>query len=105
MTLVKRILAMFTLVVFLFPFVEKEVHQWVHPAPPHCQDHQSVHFHQVEHHCFLCDMTIPLSPVPTPEKVVIISPADGTNTFSFPFLGIDLPEFACQLLRGPPSLA
>jgi hypothetical protein len=80
----KSILALFALLVFLFPQVEKEVHQYLHAVNVHCEEHDVVHFHNVEHHCFLCDFTSPVSPTPFPQKLPLQSIIGWNNRFSTP---------------------
>ena len=50
--------SLFLLVVFLFPMAEKELHSLEHRNDTHCSSTQK-HFHQNEHHCFICDYITP----------------------------------------------
>jgi hypothetical protein len=101
----KSILAFFTLLVFLFPQVEKEVHQYLHAVNVHCQEHDVVHFHNVEHHCFLCDFTSPVSPTPVPQKIAIAEHFWAQQSFFHTSFSYFLQPKDFHSLRGPPAIA
>lgn len=52
----KKIFAIFSLVIFIFQFAEIGVHRYIHGNDFHCTA-TSHHFHTAEHHCSLCDFT------------------------------------------------
>jgi hypothetical protein len=61
---IKNILVPLLLFIFLFPMVEKEVHTSIHSADVHCTAGNK-HFHDLEHHCSICDFTLTDSNKPT----------------------------------------
>lgn len=46
--------------VFLFAFGEKNIHDMIHGDEFHCTAKHALHFHNQEHHCFICDFYISL---------------------------------------------
>jgi hypothetical protein len=53
---VKKYLSLFLIVLFLFPQVEKAVHDIQHSKDSHCAS-ANKHFHSLEHSCSICDFT------------------------------------------------
>jgi hypothetical protein len=102
---VKSILAVFSLLVFLFPQVEKEIHNHEHSVNVRCTEHDIVHFHKAEHHCFLCDFTSPVSPSPVLQKIALAEHHLNTNQFFFTEFAFLLQPKDFHSLRGPPSIA
>lgn len=51
----KAITALFFLFLFLFPQVEKGIHDLEHADDTHCTDVSEAHFHELSHLCSLCD--------------------------------------------------
>ena len=98
---IKQIVSFFLLSLFLFPMVEKEVHEAIHSADVHCTA-GSKHFHNLEHHCSICDFTITDSNRPTDFNYQLVI---SSKQFSFQAFteSLDIPE-AFQLLpsRAPP---
>ena len=43
---------------FLLPTAEQTIHAYKHSNDKHCHVIGEKHFHEQEHHCFLCDYTI-----------------------------------------------
>ena len=101
----KSILALFALLVFLFPQVEKEIHNFEHQAQVHCTDHNYVHYHNVEHHCKLCDYTHVVISSPAAILWSIADPPIITNIFlkSEEFVKDRSVNF--QSLRAPPAFS
>jgi len=60
----KKIFAVFSLLVFLFPLVETEIHDYAHADDFHCTA-ATQHLHKAEHHCSLCDFTSHFSAAPS----------------------------------------
>lgn len=50
----RKYFSIFTLAVFLFPLVVEEVHTYGHRNDFHCTA-SDTHFHELEHHCTICD--------------------------------------------------
>lgn len=53
----KKYLSILFLLIFLFPIVEKQIHEFEHRDDVHCSAADK-HFHELEHSCSLCDQTI-----------------------------------------------
>ena len=69
----KRILSLCFLLVFLFPLVEKGIHDANHLDDAHCVATDK-HFHSLEHTCPICDYTITHNSItPETDSVFIIS--------------------------------
>lgn len=49
---------------------ERELHAWEHQDEEHCDSHGEKHYHQLEHHCELCDLNAPDTPVASPLGLV-----------------------------------
>jgi hypothetical protein len=47
----------FLLLLFLFPFVQKGIHDLKHSKDFHCYVLNAKHFHKKEHVCSICDFT------------------------------------------------
>jgi hypothetical protein len=60
----KKTLAVFCLLVFLFPFVETGIHNYAHANDFHCTANTH-HIHKAEHHCSICDFTTDCSASPS----------------------------------------
>ena len=100
----RKYAALFLLALFVFPFVEKGVHDVTHAKDTHCSTKNSKHFHTSEHHCSICDFTVSLSPAPNYfQEAPVNAPCeylvDCSYTTNFPVA----PAFSF-LLRGPPSV-
>ncbi len=102
---IKRYLSIFFLFLFVFPYVQKGVHDLEHSSDIHCADKSSAHFHETSHTCSLCDYTI--SKAATPVQLVEI----GFVQISLPFLFSEIQSTPFEslkclfLLRGPPALS
>lgn len=59
----QKYFSLFLLLLFLFPIAEKQVHALQHLDDIHCTATDK-HFHEQEHHCDICDLT--LTDVSTP---------------------------------------
>mgnify|MGYP001595641217 CR=1 FL=1 len=69
---IKKYLSLFLLLLFLFPQVEKGLHDFSHREDAHCSSKTEKHIHKVEHSCFICDFNIPVSNIPTEQKYDIV---------------------------------
>lgn len=101
----KSIFAVFALFVFLFPLVEKGIHNFEHHHYTQCNEHDFVHFHQAEHHCYLCDFTSPASSTPVLYKFALNEQACGKQSFFYTSSSYCLQAKEFQKLRGPPAIA
>jgi len=57
----KKYSSLFLLGIFLFAYTEKGIHDILHADDEHCHSLTEKHFHNQEHHCFICDFNISLS--------------------------------------------
>ena len=101
----KGILAVLCLLVFLFPQVESELHSYAHMNDFHCTDHNSLHLHKADHHCFLCDYTNVISTTPTFIHQPLELHASCILKFFFQENNYLLQPKDFLSLRAPPSLA
>lgn len=99
----KKAGAIFFLLLFLFPFAEKGIHDFLHEDVIQCT-HADKHFHSAEHHCELCDFTGNFNVLPSfnHSGLLLIEPA--APDFFFAPANIPLREKDFLALRGPPSL-
>ncbi len=87
---------------FLIPTVGETLHQLSHANDFHCNEKSVHHFHELEHHCVICDFSFSsyYSDILNPELSAIhfiILPYHFENTKT---LFID--EVSVLALRGPP---
>jgi hypothetical protein len=54
----KKYSSLFLLSIFLFAYTEKGIHDILHADDDHCHSLTEKHFHDQEHHCFMCDFDI-----------------------------------------------
>ena len=99
----KSILAVFALLVFLFPQVEKEIHNFEHHSQVNCTDHNYVHFHKAEHHCYLCDFTHVVISSPSAIIWAITDPPSIANIFKKTEQFVKERSVHFQSLRAPPA--
>ena len=59
--IIKNFLAPFLLVLFLFPQIQKGIHDFEHRHDTHCDAKAEKHFHTLEHVCSICNFSIPVS--------------------------------------------
>jgi hypothetical protein len=99
----RKYAALFLLALFVFPFVEKGIHDVTHSKDVHCSAKNSKHFHTSEHHCSICDFTLSFSTAPdyfqkAPVNIHYESLVCCSYTDNFTVA----PAFLFSL-RGPPS--
>ena len=58
---IHKYLSVLVLLGFLFPMVQKGLHDLEHAGDVHCAVGGEKHFHAQEHVCYLCDHTVPVS--------------------------------------------
>ncbi|NNM94027.1 MAG: hypothetical protein HKL88_01020 [Bacteroidia bacterium] len=51
----KKYCSLFLLSIFLFATAEKGVHDILHLGDSHCHSLSEKHYHNLEHHCYVCD--------------------------------------------------
>lgn|GEM_PF-699859 len=56
---IRKYLSLFLLSIFLFAYTEKSVHDVLHADDVHCHSITEKHFHNIEHHCAICDFEFP----------------------------------------------
>lgn len=102
---VTKILSLFLLAVFAFPFIQKEIHSLEHSDEVHCTTKTEKHFHEQEHSCSVCDFTMPASEsVKEPAGTV----ANDSTLFTYSGLTQQLVYFFVEqffLQRAPPAQA
>ncbi len=59
--IVKNYFAPILLALFLFPQVQKGMHDFEHRHGTHCDAKAVKHFHTLEHVCSICDFSVPVS--------------------------------------------
>lgn len=78
---VKKYLSFFFVFSFLFPQIEKAIHDFQHRNIEHCSVKNQTHFHSEEHSCSLCDYSVPESSKPTDVKIATILTAYSVYYF------------------------
>lgn len=58
---IKKYLSIFLLLVFVYPFLEKGIHDFEHLNDFHCSAQSEKHLHEQEHNCAICDFNVPVS--------------------------------------------
>ncbi|TAL58372.1 MAG: hypothetical protein EPN85_11745 [Bacteroidetes bacterium] len=102
---IREYFSLFFLSLFVFPYVQKGIHDLEHASEVHCTDKLSTHLHEFSHTCSLCDYTIgkELSTVSAVEL--------GFEEFTTPFLFSEIEDTPFEsvkylfLLRAPPVLS
>jgi hypothetical protein len=105
MTSLRKHLSVALVLLFLFPFIEKEVHNYSLKDDFHCAEKTTKHLHTEEHNCFICDFTIPFTDCPVISRYQI-------KILDFPLAYlvfnereiISTPDYFVSL-RAPPFLA
>ena len=98
---IKNIFSLFLLFLFIFPLIEKEVHDFECTTDVHCTASE-IHFHNLEHHCDICDFTITDSNgIPSTDVSFVISAQNFSyseliSRLSIPHVHSNLPS------RAPP---
>ena len=75
---------------FLFPQVTLAIHNFSHSSDLHCND-ADLHFHTQEHHCNICDFSIPLT-----SDFRLFYDFTGNNYYIYELI-------SCNVLSGPVS--
>lgn len=100
-----KIASVCLLFLFLFPQVQKGLHDFSHRNDSHCAATTEQHLHSLEHVCFICDFSVPVSDF---TSVYCIQP-EIINVLYEGFFNGDsefFNDFKFQIdLRGPPFFA
>src|SRR3972149_5576669 len=101
----KKYLSLFFFSLFLFPYMQKEIHDLERPSAIHCTDKSSAHLHELSHTCSLCDYNIGKTITPVdPSEFGLVQVSS-----SFLFSEIEATSFESVkylfLLRAPPVLS
>ncbi len=54
----QKFISIFFLLAFLFPIATEIAHRFHHQNDSHCTEHNILHYHEMEHHCSVCDFVI-----------------------------------------------
>lgn len=101
--MIRSFLAIFALMLFLFPLAEKEMHALDHHDDEHCAEHELMHLHEKDHVCFICDFTFEKS------DAIIWQYSTNVETPTLPhyflYFSFYQPETKIYFShRGPPTL-
>ncbi len=100
----KSSLSFCLLLIFLFPFVEKELHHFSHFIEVHCTITDK-HFDPLEHHCTICDFANDVSGTPTIFHVDLLIGEIKNIDFSFNENFTLQHKIVFRALRAPPVLS
>lgn len=100
----RKFLAVFLLLLFLFPTVIKFVHDYTHKDDVHCTQ-TGLHFHKTEHHCAIDDFVPFTFDTPTLQQFIVFIPKIHLEYLSF-YIAPHISEtYKCHFsLRGPPKV-
>ncbi len=99
----KPFIAIFTLLVFLFPLAEKGIHDYHHINDKHCASVDK-HLHTSEHHCEICDFTNNINGLPSYNEANLLLSETAVLDFYFPENILLILQKHFHSLRAPPSL-
>lgn len=105
LALVKKYFAAFCIAVFILPLAAESSHAFNHQHDFHCSAQTQKHFHEKEHHCFICDFVPLVSDKPVQhlaqpvsiELPVVYSKCNNNFT--------EAPAAWYFSLRGPPAVS
>jgi hypothetical protein len=100
----RKYFSLFLLTLFLFPQIEKNVHDLKHTTDFHCKATDE-HFHQAQHTCPICEFTVPAITVPAEQNTEFsfVTSSDFVLSFNETKL-ISLANYFVSL-RGPPVVS
>jgi hypothetical protein len=88
--------------IFVYPFIQKEIHTLEHTHDFQCTTHTEQHYHAEQHHCLVCEYTILLGEIAN-EFSVNSQPATYSVYITSCFIESNFNTQAYSyLLRGPP---
>ena len=90
------------LLLFIFPFVQKGIHDFEHRNDFHCFVLNAKHFHEKEHNCPICDFTFMDSktPIQNNDKITLFAFIAFYSKLTVCFILIDIDYKYSP--RGPP---
>jgi hypothetical protein len=100
----KKIYALLFLLAFLTPAVGETLHQLSHASELHCNEKSEHHFHELQHHCDLCDYTFISfqNEIHSPEIKAGFVYIESTSTLSAETFFTTSQDV--NYLRGPPQI-
>ena len=99
---INQILSFIVLLIFVYPFIQKEIHTLEHAHDFQCTTHTERHYHSVQHHCLVCEYNILLGET-VKEFSASSSPATFVIKITSYFIECNFNYQAYSyLLRGPP---
>jgi hypothetical protein len=101
--LLQKLIALILLGVFLTPKVIEVAHHLEHANESHCTE-KTVHLHEKEHHCAVCDAIPTLFNFQTPPTFTLhFSQPERHEVVAAVRTKISQSISGCQSLRGPPT--
>jgi hypothetical protein len=100
----RQIFSLFVLFLFVFPFVQKEIHTFEHSHDFHCTSKTERHFHAEQHHCLVCEYNILLGEISKQSIFKVKLAALFIDTISFYKECYFFNHAFSFSLRAPPSL-
>jgi hypothetical protein len=101
----RKLSGYFLLLAFLFPLVQKGIHDFGHRLDFHCEEKSDKHFHEQEHTCAACDYQVPASGDLSFSSDCILIPAKPFSPVDFTIAEFPSAFFHRTLSRGPPALS
>lgn len=93
----------FTLLLFLFPMIEKGIHAFEHEEEEHCAAYEETHLHEKHHDCQLCDYN--LEPAQKNNYDFSIIPFSKIVSFEFYIISFFVETSIYYFsLRAPPAI-
>lgn len=103
MKVLRKYSALVLLVLFVYPYIEKGIHDWEHADDLHCIA-STMHFHEAEHSCSVCDYITPVSTQPSAIYFSLSATVFEELVISYTAAGIvSAPDYFFSL-RAPPAL-
>lgn len=103
--LLRKYLAIVSLVAYLLPFVAKGLHDYAHKPDFVCKAVTEHHYHAYEHTCALCDISLPISDRPVTVSFVAGQPVLLGCALLLPAAKTAVTPSPHYFLRGPPFTA
>ncbi|MFN8275911.1 MAG: hypothetical protein U0T84_00370 [Chitinophagales bacterium] len=102
--MLRQLQAIFLAIILLIPSAAEVCHQWQHNDDVHCSEKYTLHFHQSEHHCSLCDFQLSMADAELQSPLLI-----GSRQTIVPFqpekASLHIPSFwGFSDSRGPPTV-
>ncbi len=101
----KRYFSLFLLGIFLFAYAEKGVHDILHLNDIHCHALDQKHYHNQEHHCYICDFNFSIFDGTGASLKAPSGSFQYNNSILFIEQQISVQPCTVSFDRGPPSLS